>query len=263
MKKSHYQYQDVVEALKNVGLQNGDTVFIHSNIGFYGRMEGADNADALCGGFFQALKEVVGLDGTIVVPTFSYSFCHSEEYHVNTTPSGCGMFSEYVRKQEDVIRSMDANFSVAAWGKLKEYYTRDCAHESFGKGSFFERFHLQHGKILCMNMDCGSTFVHYLEKLRDVPYRYNKAFNGEMWDQEENYARDYFVHYVYALEKPEDGPFFGRLDKKCHEQGVCVTASLGKGTMLLMESDTYANLIFETLKTEPRFLTIGGDVDEQ
>lgn len=261
MAKYHYAYQDIVASLRSVGLKEGDTVFIHSNIGFYGRMENAENADMLCHGFFQALKEVLGENGTMVVPTFSYSFCHNEEYHVNTTVSGCGMFSEYVRKQDEVIRSSDPNFSVAAWGKLKEYYTENCAHESFGKGSFWERFLAQKGKILCMNMDCGSTFVHYVENVNQVSYRYNKAFNGELWDREENYKRDYFVHYVYELDRPQDGPFFGRLDQKCREQGLCSISNLGKGTMLAMDAAQYADLITDTLRTEPFFLTIGGDED--
>ncbi len=261
MAKFHYNYQDILKALQDVKIKKGDTVFIHSNIGFFGRMEDANSADILCEQFFCALKETVGDEGTIVVPAFSYSFCHGEEYHVNTTSSDCGMFSEYVRKQDEVIRSMDPNFSVAAWGAMKRYYTENCAHESFGAGSFWERFLAKNGKILCMNMDCGSTFVHYLENINQVPYRYNKAFNGEMWDWEENYKRDYFVHYVYALERPQDGPFFGRLDKKCREKGICITAKLGKGTMLSMEADSYAELIADTLRTEPFFLTNGGDGD--
>lgn len=261
MEKFHYNYQDILKALQEVGMKKGDTVFIHSNIGYYGRMENADSADKLCEQFFRALKETLGCEGTIVVPTFSYSFCHNEGYHVNSTISSCGMFSEFVRKQAEVIRSMDPNFSVAAWGTLKFYYTENCAHESFGKGSFWERFLEKNGKILCMNMDCGSTFVHYVENMNQVEYRYNKAFNGEMWDWKENYKRDYFVHYVYTLERLQDGPFFGRLDQKCREQGICTTAKLGKGTMAAMEADKYAKLITDTLRIEPLFLTVGGDIN--
>ncbi|MBQ8822350.1 MAG: AAC(3) family N-acetyltransferase [Lachnospiraceae bacterium] len=261
MARFHYNYQDIINAFQEIGLGKGDIVFIHSNIGFFGRMEGGESADNLCEKFYLALKETVGLEGTIVVPTFSYSFCHNEEYHVNSTVSGCGMFSEYMRKQPDVVRSMDPNFSVAATGALAQYFTENCAHESFGKGSFWERFLQKKGKLLCMNMDCGSTFVHYLENVNNVSYRYNKAFNGQMWDKDENCRRDYFVHYVYGLECPQDGPFFGRLDQKCRQRGLCITASLGKGTMLVMDAERYAKLITDTLQTEPRFLTIGGDGD--
>lgn len=231
---------------------------MHTNIGFFGRMENANSADALCEGFFNALKETVGEDGTIVVPTFSYSFCHQEEYNPQTTVTTCGMFSEYVRRQPEVIRSLDPNFSIAAFGSKAEYYTSNPTHESFGKGSFWERLLENKGKIVCMNMDCGSTFVHYIENCNQVPYRYNKAFNGTLIDYEGNQKRDYFVHYVYGYENPEDGPFFPRLNEKYHEAGLCVEAKLGKGVMLSMKSEEYFEFITETLKKEPRFLTIGG-----
>lgn len=262
MMKSNYSYLNIVEALRNVGLNDGDTVFLHSNIGFFGRMENTNSADELCRNHLQALKEVVGENGTIVVPTFSYSFCHNELYDAVVTPSDCGMFSEYVRKQEGVIRSLDPNFSVAAWGRLAEYYTQNPTHESFGVGSFWERLLNEKGKIVCMNMDCGSTFVHYIENCNRVSYRYNKAFNGTYTDREGKKRRDYFVHYVYDLERPEDGPFFPRLHEKYQNAGLCKEVQLGKGIIRSMKVDEYYAFVTETLKKEPRFLTVGGDLLE-
>lgn len=262
MAKYHYSYQDLKEALALAKIQQGDTVFLHSNIGFFGRMEGAVSAEALCESFFQALKEIVGETGTIVVPTFSYSFCHQEEYNPKTTITGCGMFSEFMRKQNEVIRSMDPNFSIAAWGRLAVYYTENPTRESFGEGSFWERFLGQKGKIVCMNMDCGSTFVHYIEHCNQVPYRYNKAFNGIFIDEAGNKKKDYAVHYVYDLEHPEDGPYFPRLSEKYRSSGLCKEVNLGKGVILVMNSEEYFDFISKTLQTEPRFLTIGGDIVE-
>lgn len=262
MAKFDYTYQELEDVLVKVGIEKGDTLFLHTNIGFFGRMEGVTNAQVLSDSFFQALKNAVGENGTIVVPTFSYSFCHQEEYNNLKTTTTCGMFSEYLRKQKDVIRSMDPNFSIAAWGKLTEYYTSNPTNESFGKGSFWERLLEQKGKIVCMNMDCGSTFVHYIENRNQVSYRYNKAFNGVMIDTQGNVKRDYFVHYVYDLEKPEDGPYFPRLNEKYHEAGLCKEEKLGRGVVLAMKSEEYERFITDTLKKEPRFLTIGGDIVE-
>lgn len=254
-----YTIEDIVASLRSAGVEEGDNIFIHCNIGFFGRLEGATSADSLCDGFFEGLKRAVGEEGTLVVPTFSYSFCHNEIYNPKTTKSGCGLFTEYIYKQEGVIRSLDPNFSVAAFGKNAEYFTENPVHESFGYGSFWTRLMEKNGKIVCMNMDCGSTFVHYIEKQNEVPYRYNKAFNGCMELESGEVKRDYFVHFVYGLENPEDGPFFTRLDKKIREAGLCKEANLGKGTLLTMDSNKYYDFITETLKTEPRFLTIGGD----
>ena len=65
------------------------------------------------------------------------------------------------------------------------------------------------------------------------------------------------------MEKPEDVAYFVRLDEKCHKAGICKSASLGKGTMLIMDSEKYVEFISDTLKTEPRFLTVGGDKFEE
>ena len=199
--RADYGFHDITAAFQDVGVQQGDSIFIHSNLGFLGMPEGARNADDICSMFLKAIQIVIGNAGTLVVPAFSYSFCHGELYNPESTASACGMFSEYVRVQRDVRRSLDPNFSIAAWGRLAEYYTDAPAHESFGKGSFWERLLEQKGKIICVNMDCGSTFVHYIEHFNQVPYRYNKAFNGVMVNFNGMEKRDYFVHYVYDLER--------------------------------------------------------------
>lgn len=255
-----YTVDDIVTALREAGVCEGDNIFIHCNIGFFGRLEGATSSDTLCEGFLEGLKRAVGPEGTLVVPTFSYSFCHGEVYNPATTKSGCGLFTEYIYKQDGVIRSLDPNFSVAAIGKYADYFTEKPTNESFCYGSFWTRLMEKKGKIVCMNMDCGSTFVHYIEKQNEVPYRYNKAFNGCIELPDGTVKRDYFVHFVYGLESPEDGPYFTRLDEKIRCAGLCRTANLGKGTLLAMDANEYYDFISKTLKSEPRFLTRGGDI---
>ncbi len=258
MRKPDYNYQDIEESLRKIGIKAGDTVFLHCNLGFFGRLEGACSSDDLCEAFYNALKSVLTQEGTLVVPCFSYSFCHNEVYDRKTTKSDCGMFTEFVRLQKDTIRSFDPNFSIAAWGKFAKYYTDNPPHESFGSQSFWARILEKKGKLLCMNIDCGSTFMHFVECQNKVPYRYNKAFNGTYIDDNGNKKRDYFVHFVYDLEHPEDGPYTVRLDNKCRNSEFCHLTNLGKGVMLSIAFDDYYRFITETLAKEPRFLTVGG-----
>lgn len=256
--REDYKYGDITDAFRKIGLSEGDSVFVHSSLGFFGMPSGARNGDDICGLFYNAFKEVLGEEGTLIVPAFSYSFCHGEFYDYRITKSSCGMFSEYVRKLKGVKRSLDPNFSVAVWGRLKDYYTDLPAHESFGKGSFWERLLKEDGKILCMNMDCGSTFVHYAEKCNKVSYRYNKAFNGEYVDYSGNVKRDYFVHFVVDLDRPENDYAPELLDRLCREKKICNATDLGKGAMQIMCCRAYLDLITDTLKDAPRFLTKGG-----
>lgn len=256
MGRADYNVTDLKAAIRDAGIKSGDNVFIHSNIGFYGKMEGVDNAGGLASAFFIVLKDVISSEGTLVLPTFSYSFCHGEVYDPKETKSECGLLPEFARQQENVMRSMDPNFSIAAWGRLADKYTENPTHESFGKGSFWERFLISGGKILCMNMDCGSTFVHYVERCNHVPYRYNKAFNGIYKALDGKEHRDYAVHFVF--DGDADAPCFDRLDKKCRELGLCKISKLGRGAMFSMDVKEYYKLICNALKKEPRFLTAGG-----
>ena len=253
--KYDYTRQDIESCLGKIGVAPGDNLFIHSNIGFYGRMEGVKCAADLCEGFFLALKNVVGPSGTIVLPSFSYSFCHGEVYNPETTGSDCGMLTEYALKQPDTIRSLDPNFSVVSWGKLAGFYTENASHESFGADSFWARFLGTGGKLVCMNFDCGSTFVHFAERANNVPYRYNKAFNGIIELGGGKTLHDYAVHYIFDNER--DYPTFDRLDRKCRETGICKVCDLGRGTMLAIDIRQYYDLICDSLKENPRFLTVG------
>ena len=51
---------------------NRHTLFIHSNIGYFGKLDNLKNKDQLYK-FFDVLMDIIG-NGTIIVPTFTYSF---------------------------------------------------------------------------------------------------------------------------------------------------------------------------------------------
>ena len=82
----HYTQEDLIEALQATGIAEGDSIFIHSNLGFLGMMKDCGTKEKLCEGFLEALKTVVGDEGTIILPAFSYSFCHGEIYDPQPKP---------------------------------------------------------------------------------------------------------------------------------------------------------------------------------
>jgi len=252
--KSDYTYHDITTAFKNIGVKDGDSVFLHSNLGFFGTLEDATTADQLNETFFNAIAEVVGNKGTIVVPTFSYSFCKNEEFDLKNTKGTCGMFSEYLRKVKSAKRSLDANFSVAAIGSLAEVYTCEAPEHSFGKNSFWERLTKQNGKILCLNFPYGSTFIHYVEKSLNVAYRYDKLFHGKLFIDGQFLKDATFIHYVRDLDRPDDESSCARLNEVYMEKGLLGNEKLGRGSILSYETQPLFDFLSDTLKTRPRFL---------
>lgn len=246
-----YTERDIVQALREVGIAARDDVFLHSNLGFFGRLEGCQSADALCAAFHRSIREVIGDEGTIVVPTFSYSFCHGELYDPYSTKTSCGMFAEYMLRIFPENRTLDPNFSVCGEGRNMCEYMKCNTHESFGERSFWEMFRNNEGKVICLNFDSGSTFIHYIEKQNRVSYRYNKAFNGQLLVNGKN-VRDYAVHFVF--DGQDDGPCMERVDMLCKEKGISRQTNLGRGTVLAFSCNRYYDFFSELLKTRPRVL---------
>lgn len=251
-----YCIDDIKNVFKKLGLKKGDNVFSHSNLGFFGRCEGAKSAQDLCETFKKSFLEIIGEEGTLVVPTFTYSFCHKEIFDPQNTISNMGMFSEYIRQLPEAIRSDDGNFSVAALGKNAEYFTENPPEYSFGKDSFFDKFKKMNGKFVNLNFDSGSTFIHYVERELKVPYRWDKPFDGILIKNGQEQKRR-FYHFVYNPEIPKHNPNFKKFDKLAKEKMITKEQNLGKGTVLVLSAvDTY-NFIEENLKIDKDFLIDG------
>jgi len=257
MTSADYSETDVVNALRDVGIENGDTVFTHSNLGFFGRLKGAETKTEYCESFYRAVRDVLSEDGTLVVPTFTYSFTDGDRFKPAETESNMGMFAEFVRTHPDSVRSADPNFSVAAIGPLAEQLTGDPPAHSFGQDSFWERFLAVGGKFCNFNMDAASTFLHYVERCLDVPYRWDKPFAGVVvrGGTEEHRV---FYHYVRALDEPAHEPNFEAFDEQARAQGVVERSNLGKGQVVsITAQDTY-NVTERAYLENPAFLIEGG-----
>lgn len=260
MSKYDYTKNDIIQALRDVGVSKGDSIFIHSNLGFFGRLEGAADREDYYKVFKEAIFEVISQDGTLVAPVFSYSFCRGEAFDKDNTPGVCGFLSEMIREDPQSIRSEDANFSVSAIGKNAALFTDDAPEYSFGPGTFWDKFLASDGKFCNFNFDSGSTFIHYVERALSVPYRYDKGFPGKSIIGRKE-KKGIFYHFVYDLDKPNNGPDFTKFDKRAKELGLTKTSNLGKGQIVLISARDTFDLISSELGKNPTFLIKGTNVE--
>ncbi len=258
-KRIHFTEADIIQTLEALGLQKGNHIFIHSNIGFFGRLEHAQAPEDYYAIFKRAIFKVIGEEGTVVHPAFSYSFCKNQKFDLENTPGIGGVFAEMARKDPDSVRSADANFSVVAIGKHANFFTANAPEYSFGKNSFWERFLQKNGKFVNFNFDAASTFIHYVEKQLGVPYRYDKAFKGKMIVEGKSIEKSFF-HFVYDMEKPEHVAFFSKFDRKAKQMGLAKTANLGRGQIVSITAKNAFELIEKELPSNPSFLIQGDQV---
>ncbi len=252
----HYTLADAVSAIKSLGITEGDTLFIHSNIGFFGIPKGEASAENANKTLLEALLNVIGNEGTLIVPTFTYSFSNQMGFNPATTSSNCGSFAEYIRLHPSSMRSHDPNVSVAAIGKKAAELTSDVAKNAYGQDSFFARFFQESGKICNFNFDTGSTLVHYIERLLDVPYRYEKAFPGTITiDGKEQ--QDCYSIYVRDTDTEDTIADFTALDRIAVEQNLYQKAPLGRGFIGVINITDKYQLIKNELQKNPNLLIKG------
>lgn len=230
-----YYYSDILEALRKVGIRKGDAIFVHSDVAKFGKLADIRDRGEFLDLMLAALKEAVGAKGTIIMPTFSYSFTKKEVYDPDKTPSTVGVLTEHFRKQPGVKRTEHPIFSAAAWGGEKEYFGHDSAKDCFGQGTIFGKIYKKNAKIVFFGAFFEScTFIHSLEQLFGAPYRFNKSFTGKIsvGGKVREETCDYFVRSLDGSANPEFSVFEAHLVKN----GFIKRAKLGSGEILAVSS---------------------------
>lgn len=165
--------------LEGLGILPGDTVLLHSDALIVAQFPGFGNENGI-NAFIDTVEDYLGENGTLILPTFTYSFTRKQVFDVANTPSSVGMITEIFRQRQGVVRSLDAIFSVAASGRNKMLYGQCDVFECFGRESVFGRLHQESGWIVGMGCSVNRiTFTHYVEKSVGVDYRYGKIFRGQ------------------------------------------------------------------------------------
>jgi aminoglycoside 3-N-acetyltransferase len=243
---------DIEKALSDAGLGKGDLVMVHSDISAFGKLGEARGKEQLLGSLLSAFLNVID-GGTLVVPTYTYSFCKDEVFDVKNTKSTVGNFTEFVRMQPSAIRSIDPIFSHAAIGKDAKKLLQGVSASCFGEDSFFDRFYHADGKIMNFGKFFDITFIHYIERKYGVDYRYDKQFSGEIIKEDGAHLNRDVTFYVRAL--PEEGKTvvyeMPKLGDELERRGLLKRVALGDSFILLSKARDCFEVGIEMLKADP------------
>ncbi len=105
---------EIVTGLRRLGLRCGDSVNVHSSLSKFGFVEGGAQA------VIMALLDVLGPEGTLMMPTFSQG--KVEVFDPQRTPSFNGRITETFRLMSGVRRSRHATHAYAAIGPNADRY---------------------------------------------------------------------------------------------------------------------------------------------
>ena len=167
--------QQIREGLKGVGISAGDVLIVHS------RLNAANDDPQHQQIVIEEILNVLGPEGTLILPAFSSQFIDTGAFDRKNTASDMGVLSEFIKTYEGVAVSQHPFHRFFAIGNHAKAITAEQSQTSFGEDSPLARMNALEGKILFLSVEWDvCTFFHYIEENIGVPYRHIKEFSGEI-----------------------------------------------------------------------------------
>lgn len=237
--KTPYTREKLTQDFTDLGIENADTLFIHSSFKSLGTVDGG--ADTV----ISALEAAIGQDGLILMPTFNLRPSREERvasWDVPTTPSTVGWLTEFFRQMPGTYRSDHYSHAVAARGKNAEAFVADHLKregyqspwdlhpwgKTYGTHSPMFRAYKANAKLLMIGVDYQtSTYIHLVEVI---------YWNKRLTDNAQ-------AAYI-GLNRPKLGAFWDTL-------GELRRGKVGDSECRLFHIKTYVNTLLAEVEHNP------------
>ena len=237
--RTPYTHEKLTQDFTDLGIEKGDTLFIHSSFKSLGPVENGAST------VISALEEAIGQDGLILMPTFNLQPSREERvasWDVATTPSTVGWLTEFFRQMPGTYRSDHYSHAVAARGRNAEAFVADHLKregyqspwdlhpwgKTYGTHSPMFRAYKSDAKLLMIGVDYQtSTYIHLVEVIH-----WNKRLAQN--------AQATFI----GLNRPELGAFWDTLGKL--KQGP-----VGDSDCRLFPIKTYVDTLLAEVERDP------------
>lgn len=235
-----FTFEDVIASLKIIGANKAKILYIHTDIGFGKPLLKKKE-------YIAKLYEAITSLGvkTLIFPTYTFSFCNHEDYDIKNSKTTMGILNEYARTQNNTFRTKDPLMSVCVIGDIPEEF-HNLSNLSCGEGSSFDIMSKSDENMFLFfgakPTECF-TFLHYVEAIYHVPYRYNKEFEGNIIDENGLRSKEkYLLYTLYDTVIPNV-----KIDFQNHleEKGILNKISLGEKELFLVKGKSVFN---ETIK---------------
>jgi aminoglycoside 3-N-acetyltransferase len=235
---------DILQACKRLGIREGDVLMAHTSISNFGYITGGANT------LIDALLEVVGKHGTLIMPTHTSNWVGNPPYDPKRSPSLVGATTNLFLKRKDVIRSLHPTHSVAATGPMARMLVESHDHRvpPQGNDGFWGNFVRADGKVLMFCRLGSNTLLHAGELWGGVPYPPG------------------YVHYIENGKRKEIAmqgmPLHVNGFRKAHaslkRRGLLKSVRIGEGRIHFMPARAAVETTMKYVKKDPLLATKKG-----
>lgn len=239
----------IMEDLRRLGLRRGDVVVFHSSLKSIGYVEGG--ADTV----IDAFLDTVGPEGTVMVPTFTFSFARAGgiPFHPAKTPSKVGLITDVFWRRVDAYRSRHPTHSVAAIGRYARYLTSGHENTSaFSKHGPWGRLVELNGYVMLLGVGFNvCSFFHAVEDRLELPY-YDISMEALV---EDDCGRVYKVRLEKSPEGHRDFYVEPKRDSKVKlelmKASVVRTGLVGEAHTTIVRSRDLLVTLYEIIRRRP------------
>lgn len=249
----------IVESLRGLGLGAGDIVMVHSSLRSIGYVEGGAEA------VVDALLEVLGPGGTLVVPTFIFSrgglMSGSEQeliFDSANDPSEMGAISEAARRRPGAHRTRHHIHSMAAVGAQGEEITRVQGVSAWAGDGPFWQLYFRDAKVLMLGVPyLRCTFFHVVEQLVVTPYRQWREVRGQ--EREADGTLRPMVNWMFSPRQPFVGNDFNKFGRMLEERGLARVGAVGNAVARLFRARDIIDVGVAEYRRDPGLFLKDGD----
>tara|TARA_A100001011_G_scaffold344017_1_gene378767 strand:- start:6468 stop:7325 length:858 start_codon:yes stop_codon:yes gene_type:complete len=243
--------ETILEILRNFNSDQCDVLYIHSGMQF-----GMPNLELSRSELLDSLANILYKLNvqTLIMPSYTFSFCNDEVFDIALTRSSMGALNEHLRIKHNWNRSHDPLMSNILFGDKQELI-KDIGKNSIGERSTFDLLAKSGLKVKFLFLgprvhDCF-TYMHYLEAMEKVPYRYNYDFEGVVVDGEHQYVDKYSL--FIRDEGVEAGGGAKIYENIMIERKLAKYKVLGGGAITVLDIESAQNMYIELLRESPNF----------
>ena len=245
-----YTKQELVIALKEVGLKKNDTVFVNTELYKFGVLDGVKKKEDYFKIFFDAINEIISKGGTLATNSYSFqTLRYGEKFVYEKTKCSSGKFSEFIRSRGDSLRSDHPVFSVSAIGKNKKYICSKNSLHNYGYGSRYDKMLKLNGYILKLAMEpCFNPLLHYVDSLVGVAYYYNKLTKLKYYKKGKKINKSFSSYVRYLnLDIKRNLNTFKKINHILRKNKIVKSTNLGSSKIHLIDAQKYLDVILDIL----------------
>lgn len=242
-----YHADDIVDVMIGMGMRQGSVVCIHAAMKEFYNYKGSAKE------LIERILKVITPEGTLMMPAFpDQTHVHEQDYVFDpqNDKTKAGALAEAFRQYPGVIRSINVQHSVCAWGKYAKWLTQD--HQSCRNCWDEDSPWYRMTRLNALNFTLGlsshyiGTFDHCVEAIlyKEHPYWaqfFNKEWTYHYYDNNGN------IQSYCCIE--------GDIERRTRERRLIKYFSRDE-----YQKERISNLLIQRFKTRPcldKMITLG------